>query len=114
MPLQEIDTQAAEACPARALFILGRTRSGQPFRPSDWVDRVAGLFATFDCDKKLRYSPWVRPATLDGRRGLWLDAGLRDRDPHGYAFLMGFVAAHDLAVSRIAQADGLQGEGAGL
>lgn len=86
------------ASPAEPLFILGRTRTGQPFRPSDWVDRMAGLFASFGRDKTLRYSPWIRPATLGGTRGLWLEAGLRGRDPSAYAFVMAFADAHQLAI----------------
>ena len=81
-----------------SLFILGQTRAGQPFRPSDWVDRMAGLFSTFGKDKKLRYSPWIRPATLDGTRGLWLEQGLRQRDPAAFAFVMAFANSHELAV----------------
>ncbi|MDD4880819.1 MAG: DUF3579 domain-containing protein [Gallionellaceae bacterium] len=81
-----------------SLFILGQTRAGQPFRPSDWVDRMAGLFASFGKDKKLRYSPWIRPATLDGTRGLWLEQGLRQRDPAAFAFVMAFADSHGLAV----------------
>lgn len=83
---------------AAPLFILGQTHAGQPFRPSDWVDRMAGLFATFGKDKKLRYSPWIRPATLDGKRGLWLEADLHRRDPSAYAFVMAFADSHGLAV----------------
>lgn len=87
------------SCPGdHALFILGRTRIGQPFRPSDWVDRLAGLYASFGRDKRLRYSPWVRPAVLDGQRGVWLDAGLHHRDPAAYAFVMAFVHSHDLTI----------------
>lgn len=80
------------------MFILGQTRAGQPFRPSDWVDRMAGLFATFGKDKKLRYSPWIRPAVLGGKRGLWLAAGLHHRDPSAYAFVMAFADSHGLTV----------------
>ncbi|MDD3529381.1 MAG: DUF3579 domain-containing protein [Gallionellaceae bacterium] len=83
---------------AGALFIVGQTRAGEPFRPSDWVDRMAGLFATFGRDKKLRYSPWIRPAILDGTRGLWLEADLRGRDPSAYEFVMAFADRHELAV----------------
>lgn len=84
------------------LFIPGQTRAGQPFRPSDWVDRVAGLFASFGRDRRLRYSPWIRPAVLEGTRGLLLEAGLHRRDPAAYAFVMAFADSHDLAVRPLA------------
>lgn len=98
--MQQPDSRPADAGTpaAEALFIIGQTRAGQPFRPSDWVDRMAGLFATFGRDKKLRYSPWIHPATLDGTRGLWLEAGLRGRDPSAYEFVMAFADRHQLAV----------------
>ncbi|TCJ12974.1 DUF3579 domain-containing protein [Parasulfuritortus cantonensis] len=98
-----LERTGSEATPAEppaadALFILGQTRAGKPFRPSDWVDRMAGLFATFGEDKTLRYSPLVHPATLDGVRGLWLDAHLRERDPSAYAFIMAFADSQQLAI----------------
>lgn len=102
-PVHHHVTQATDDRSAGSLFIVGQTRAGQPFRPSDWVDRMAGLFATFGSDKRLRYSPWVRPVTLNGKRGLWVDDGFRHGDPRGFAFLMSFVHAHDLAASPVAK-----------
>jgi hypothetical protein len=32
------------------LIIMGRTRAGKPFRPSDWAERLCSQTATF-CNK---------------------------------------------------------------
>jgi hypothetical protein len=80
------------------VFVLGMTRSGRPFRPSDWVDRLAGRCSTFGKDKLLKYSPSVRPLTVEGMRGLRVDIRLVESDPAAFRFVMGFAADNDLAI----------------
>lgn len=80
------------------VFVLGVTRSGHPFRPSDWVDRLAGRFSTFGKDKLLKYSPSVRPLTVEGVRGLLVDIRLLESDPAAFHFVMGFAADNDLTI----------------
>jgi hypothetical protein len=85
---------ADHAC--EALLILGVTLSGRPFRPSDWVDRLAGGFSSFGKDKLLRYAPAVRPVTFEGTRGLRVDMRLLQADPAAFRFVMNFAVDNDL------------------
>lgn len=83
---------------ANEIIIQGLTRSGKPFRPSDWADRMCSTYASFGPDKKLRYSPYLAPRLIDGVRCLAVDLRLKDSNPEGYAQLMHFVAENQLNV----------------
>jgi len=80
------------------IIIEGLTRAGKPFRPSDWVDRMCSTYATFGADRKLRYSPFLKPQLLNGVRCLKVDLKLRDVNPEGFAQLMQFVEENQLNV----------------
>jgi len=80
------------------IIIEGLTRAGKPFRPSDWVDRMCSTYATFGADRKLRYSPYLKPQLLNGVRCLKVDLKLRDVNPEGFAQLMQFVEENQLNV----------------
>ena len=90
------DCMATRSCDA--VLILGVTRSGRAFRPSDWVDRLAGCFSTFGKNKLLKYSTCVRPITVEGMRGLLVDIRLVESDPAAFRFVMDFAADNDLTI----------------
>lgn len=90
------DCMANNSC--NAVLILGVTNSGRTFRPSDWVERLAGRFSTFGKDKLLKYSPCVRPLTVEGMRGLLVDIRLVESDPAAFRFVMDFAADNDLTI----------------
>ena len=60
------------------IIIEGITHEGKPFRPSDWVDRMCSTFATFGENRKLRYSPYLRPEMVNGVRCLAVDMQLKN------------------------------------
>ena len=78
------------------IFVQGLTRDGKPFRPSDWVDRMCSSFATFGENRKLRYSPYLRPEVLNGVRCLAVDMQLKDINPEGFEQLMQFADENQL------------------
>jgi len=80
------------------IIIEGLTRAGKPFRPSDWVDRMCSTYATFGADRKLRYSPYLKPRLLNGVRCLAVDLRLKDINPEGYAQLMHFAEENNLNI----------------
>lgn len=43
--------------PTHEFVIIGLTRSGKRFRPSDWAERLAGVMAQFGGEPPVRYSP---------------------------------------------------------
>ena len=75
----------------KEIIIQGLTRAGKPFRPSDWVDRMCSTYASFGPDRKLRYSPYLKPRVINGMRCLAVDTKLKDVNPEGYAQLMHFA-----------------------
>ena len=80
------------------IIIEGITHDGKPFRPSDWVDRMCSTFATFGENRKLRYSPYLRPEMVNGVRCLAVDMHLKTINPEGFEQLMHFVDENQLSV----------------
>ncbi|MDP3087747.1 MAG: DUF3579 domain-containing protein [Methylotenera sp.] len=80
------------------IIIESNTRAGKPFRPSDWVDRMCSTYATFGDDRKLKYSPYLKPKVLNGGRCLAVDLKLKTVNPEGYAQLMHFADENQLNI----------------
>jgi hypothetical protein len=80
------------------IIIQSITRDGKRFRPSDWVDRICSSYATFGEDRKLRYSPYLKPEMIDGVRCLAVDMQLRVTNPNGFEELMQFAAENQLNI----------------
>lgn len=89
---------------AKKVYILGLTRGGRAFRPSDWAERLAGVMSQFrpggaQPGSHLMYSPWCIPTTFDGVRCVVVDPHLRDHDVMAWDFCMNFAKDNDLQVS---------------
>lgn len=80
------------------IIIEGLTRAGKPFRPSDWVDRMCSSYATFGEDKKLRYSPYLKPEVINGVRCLAVNMRLKEVSPEGFEQLMLFAQENQLNI----------------
>jgi Protein of unknown function (DUF3579) len=80
------------------IIIQSLTRDGKRFRPSDWVDRICSSYATFGEDRKLRYSPYLKPEMIDGVRCLAVDMKLKDVNPEGFEELMQFAEENKLNI----------------
>jgi len=78
-------------------IILGTTTKSTKFRPSDWADRLAGVFAMIDPNNRTNYSPYVQPTTLDGIRCVVVNKKLKASDPIAYRFLQSFAERNELA-----------------
>jgi hypothetical protein len=83
---------------ANEIIIEGNTRAGKAFRPSDWVDRMCSTYATFGEDRKLRYSPYLKPRVVNGVRCLAVDLKLKDANSEGFIQLMHFADENDLNI----------------
>lgn len=80
------------------IFVQGLTKEGKQFRPSDWVDRMCSSFATFGENRKLRYSPFLRPEVLNGVRCLAVDMKLKDVNPEGFEHVIQFADENQLNI----------------
>ena len=71
------------------LFILVQIQAGPP--------AFAG-FASFGSDRKLRYSPYLKPRVVNGVRCLAVDMKLKDVNPEGYSQLLHFADENQLSI----------------
>ncbi|HEY5762334.1 MAG TPA: DUF3579 domain-containing protein [Rhodocyclaceae bacterium] len=85
--------------PQTASFIIvGRTREGSKFRPSDWAERLCGVMSAFGAEKRMKYSPLVRPCTFDSEKSVFIDGQLSTLEPLAYKFMLNFATDNDLRV----------------
>ena len=89
----------------RTLFIQGITRDGNPFRPSDWAERLAGAMSSFrpagsagGIAAFIGYSPYCVPRVIDGIKSVLVDAELREVEPMAWDFVMNFARDNNLVV----------------
>lgn len=87
--------------PPKEIFILGKTKDGRTFRPSDWSERLAGVMSQFrppgmHPGNRLVYSPWCVPTVLDGVRCVVVNEALREHEPMAWDFVMNFARDNQL------------------
>jgi len=79
-------------------YILGFTTDGKKFRPSDWLERIASVYGTFEKSHHLRYHPMIKPARYKDERSLFLDDRLLENNPEAYRFIMDFANSNSLQI----------------
>ena len=89
---------------ARQLFIMGVTRDGRTFRPSDWAERLAGVMSSFrpggpQPGSHLSYSPWCVPTVTNGHKCVIVSRELREHDVMAWDFVLNFAKDNDLQVA---------------
>lgn len=78
-------------------IILGIDPNGKKFRPSDWAERMCGALSTFR-NRRIYYSPLLRPAVIDGVKAVVVDRSLQERHPKIYQEILGFATKNSLTV----------------
>lgn len=78
------------------IVIQGVTESGEPFRPSDWAERLCGMMSVFGEDRHLSYSPYLKPIMAAGIRCVVVDLKLEGLDPDAFRFLVCFARDNEL------------------
>lgn len=86
-------------------IIVGITRQGRRFRPSDWAERLCGAMSVFGTDRQMRYSPYVRPCSHEGEKCVFVDARIHEVEPMAYSFLQHFAQDNELKVIHEATLD---------
>lgn len=86
---------------SKELFILGITREGKAFRPSDWAERLAGVMSAFQPGgatpgSHLRYSPWCVPTSIGQVKCVIVHRDLRDYNVMAWDFCVNFAKDNDL------------------
>lgn len=80
------------------IVIEGVTEDGRTFRPSDWIERISGSLSTFGTDRRIRYSHYLQPQIIDGRKCLVLDPELKGVNPSAFSFLVDFAKGNKLKI----------------
>lgn len=87
----------------KEVFVLGVTRAGKTFRPSDWAERLAGAMSSFrpgggggGIGAYIGYSPYCVPQVVDGVKCVLVNEALRDIEPMAWDFVMNFARDNDL------------------
>lgn len=85
------------------IIILGVTQAGQPFRPSDWSERLAGVMSSIRPGgavpgDRLSYSPWCIPNTVNGQKCVIIHTDIREANVMAWDFLMGFAKDNQLQI----------------
>ena len=88
---------------AKIVYILGVTKAGKPFRPSDWAERLAGVMSPFrpggaQLGSHLGYSPWCIPTAFGEVKCVIVNRDLRDYDVMAWDFCINFARDNDLRV----------------
>ena len=88
---------------AKEVLILGRTRDGKTFRPSDWAERLAGVMSSFrpggaSPGSHLSYSPWCVPTQVADVKAVIVNSELRAAEPMAWDFVLNFARDNQLEV----------------
>lgn len=91
---------------SKEIYILGLTRSGKTFRPSDWAERLAGVMSQFrpggpQPGSHLRYSPWCVPTSIGNVKCVIVHSDLRDYEVMAWDFCLNFAKDNELQVSEV-------------
>lgn len=89
---------SSEADAGDRLIIEGINEDNVRFRPSDWVERISSLLATYGPDHRLHYSHAAHPGVINGCKCLVLAKGLRENNPQAYDFILKFARDNRLRV----------------
>lgn len=84
--------------PSATFIIVGLTKEGRKFRPSDWAERLCGVMSAFGAEKKMKYSPYVGPGDHNGDKAVFVDGRLEEVEPMAYRFLLNFAQDNNLQV----------------
>ena len=77
--------------------LIGVTASGHIFRPSDWAERMCGSLSTFR-NRRIYYSPLLRPAIRDGIKCVLVDEALLEKAPEIHQQIFEFAETNCLTV----------------
>ena len=82
----------------KKIVITGVTNQGEPFRPSDWAERMSGTLASFK-NRRILYSPLLQPSVhADGYKCVLLDPKLKESSPQIYQAILDFAKTNNLKI----------------
>lgn len=77
--------------------LIGQTKEGKKFRPSDWAERMCGALCTFR-NRRIYYSPLLRPAIRDGIKCVIIADTLINKHPGIHQQILDFAKTNALTI----------------
>lgn len=77
-------------------IIEGYTCEGNKFRPSDWIDRIASMTASYGSSHRLVFSDLLHPELYQGQKCLVIDTELEIKNPSMFQYVMNFAKSNNL------------------
>ena len=78
------------------ILIVGQTKEGGKFRPSDWAERLYYTVASYGKNGRVIFNPLVNLNQEDNSKSFVIDAELQNKDPMIYDFLIDFAISNEL------------------
>ena len=78
------------------ILIMGQTKEGKKFRPSDWAERLYYTVASYGKNGRIIINPLVNLNQEDNSKCFVINATLQDKDPMIYDFLVDFAVSNEL------------------
>ena len=91
-------TRTMTTTDSTTFIIVGLTKQGKKFRPSDWAERLCGVMSAFGAERKMKYSPYVGPGDYNGEKAVFVDGRLGEIEPMAYRFMLNFAQDNDLQI----------------
>lgn len=86
-------------------IIEGMTEDGRKFRPSDWIDRISSMMASYGQSHRLVYSELLHPELFNGSKCLIIDTELEIKNPSMFEYVMHFAKSNNLKMSKVCDLD---------
>jgi hypothetical protein len=78
------------------ILIVGQTREGEKFRPSDWAERHYYTVASYGKNGRVIFNPLVNLNQEDNSKSFVIDVELQNENPMIYDFLIDFAISNKL------------------
>lgn len=77
------------------IVIVGKTKQGCKFRPSDWAERTCGILCTFK-KNRIEYSPLLQPVMQNEFKAVIMDKKLASTNNDIYRNMLNFAQKNNL------------------
>lgn len=78
------------------ILIIGQTKEGKKFRPSDWAERLYYTVAEYKKNGRITFNPLVNINSEDQSKYFVINTSLQEKSPMAYDFLIDFAISNEL------------------
>ena len=82
------------------LYIVGKKKTGEKFRPSDWSERLSDCLYCFDEEQEINYFNYICTDNYDQTKALKISNELKEIDPIAFNFLIKFADDNNLTIEK--------------